>query len=246
MIGILLAAAIIPDFSAGQALRALIRDDDTVQSCVKEQPGKLNPDALKLTLLSREPEFVLVEMYDPCVCGAHNCPFWIYRVRGPEDERLVTSLAYSVDVVHAAGGIPDVVGTSHDSAAVSDATRYTYRNGTYVEAESWKLRGDQRKPLSVPVHFAPGTSSARLHGTIGLGWTDDYTVDAVQGQALEVSAVTGQRATLIRLRGNDVERTLTPGQPFILPASGTYTIDVDLADYGDDRDAAYSFTLSIH
>lgn len=246
MIGILLAAVIIPDFNADRALVVLARDDETVAACQSERPGSLRPENVKLTLLSRGPELVLVEMYDDaCVCGAHNCPFWIYRVRGPEDERLATSWAYDVSVVPAAGGVPDVVGTSHDSAAVSDVVRFAYRNGTYVEAESWKLRGNDRKPISVPVHFAPGTSSTRLHGTIGLGWTDDYTVVAAKGQTLEVSAVAAKRPTLIRLMGNDVNQTLTPGRPFILPAAGTYTIDVDLGYTDDDRDAAYAFTLSI-
>lgn len=246
MIGILLAAVVIPDFNAGRALAVLARDDETVAACKAERPSSLRAENVKLTLLSRGPELVLVEMYDDtCICGAHNCPFWIYRVRGPEDERLATSWAYSVKVVPAAGGVPDVVGTSHDSAAVSDVVRFAYRNGTYVEAESWKLRGDDRKPMSVPVHFAPGASSARLQGTIGLGWTDDYTVEAAKGQSFEVSAVAGKRATVFRLTGNGVDQKLTPGHPFILPASGTYTIDVDLADYGDDSDAGYSFTLSI-
>lgn len=246
MIDILLAAVIIPDFTADRALAVLARDDETVAACKSERPNSLRPENVKLTLLSRGPELVLVEYYeDTCVCGAHNCPFWIYRVRGREDERLAGSWAYDVKVVPAAGGVPDVVGTSHDSAAVSDVVRFAYRSGTYVEAESWKLRGADRKPMSVPVRFAPGTSSARLHGTIGLGWTDDYTVDAAKGQSLEVSSFSGKRSTLIRLSGNGVDRTLTPGQPIVLPAAGAYTIDVDLGDASDDRDEAYAFTLSI-
>jgi hypothetical protein len=144
-----------------------------------------------------------------------------------------------------AGGVPDVEGTSHDSAAVSDVTRYAYRNGTFAAAESWKVRGDERKPISVPVRFAPGASSARLHGTVGVGWTDDYTIDATKGQALEVSALAAKRATVIRIIGKGVNETLAPGRRFILPESGTYTIDVDLADTADDSDAAYAFMLSI-
>jgi len=246
MIDILLAAVIIPDFNADRALAVLARDDETVAACKSQRPSSLRAENVKLTLLSRRPELVLVEYYgDTCVCGAHNCPFWIYRVRGAEDERLAGSWAYDVKVVPAAAGVPDVVGTSHDSAAVSDVVRLAYRNGTYVEAESWKLRGNDRKPMSVPVHFAPGTSSARLHGTIGLGWTDDYTFGASKGQSLQISRLTGNRSTIIRLAGNGVNRMLTPGRPIVLPAAGTYTIDVGLGDATGDRDEAYAFTLSI-
>jgi hypothetical protein len=248
MIAILLAAAVIPNFSADRALQALDRDDETVRVCVRGQGGTLSAADVKLTLLSRGPELVLVEIYNTCVCGAHNCPYWVYRVRGAEDERLLAAWAYGVRVVPTAGGVPDLVDTSHDSAAISFQTRYTYRGGTYVEAESWRLRGEnERKPFSVPVHFAQGASSARLQGKVGADWGDSYTLNAAKGQTLEISAGEGRRLTVVRLKGGGIDRTLTPGLPVTLPATGTYTVDVEpTSDLdGDDSDVAYAFTLSI-
>lgn len=251
MIGILLAAAVIPNFGADRALRVLNRDDETVRACVQGHLSALSAANVRLTLLSRDPELVLVELYDDtCVCGAHNCPYWVYRVRGGEDERLLASWAYGVKVVPTAGdGVPDLVDASHDSAAISFQTRYTYRSGAYVEAESWRLRGDtERKPLRVPVHFAPGASSARLQGKVGVQWGDVYTLDAAKGQTLEISGGEGRRSTVVRLKGGGIDRALTPGRPVTLPASGRYIVDVEPADDrdGDDSDVAYTFTLSIH
>lgn len=249
MIGILLAAVLIPGFSSDRALRVLERDDETVQSC-KQGPGALRKDDIDLALLSRHPELVLVKAYNStCICGAHNCPYWVYRVRGNEDERLLASWAYSVKIVPAAGGgVPDLVDASHDSAAISDQARYAYRNGTYVQAESWRLRGDsERKPFSIPVRFAPGASSARLEGKVGVQWGDVYTLDASKGQSLEISGVQG-RSTVIHLSGGGVDRTLTPGSRLTLPVTGTYKVDVEPAEdrTGDDGDVPYVFTLSIH
>jgi hypothetical protein len=191
---------------------------------------------------------VLIKGYNPCVCGAHNCPFWVYRVRGPEDERVMESWGYSLKVVPVAGDAPDLVVIGHDSAAISDAARYSYRNGKYDVSESWRLRGDERKPLSLPVHFAAGASSAQLKGKVGIQWGDIYTFEANKGQSLEISGMRGQPPAVIHLKGNGIDRILTPGHAVTLPSACKYSIDVEPPDNGtgDDRDVAYAFTLSIH
>ena len=246
MLALLLAAVVVPDFSPGRALKVLQRDDETVQACKALHPGALRENTLSLSLLSRNPELVLVEMFDPCVCGAANCPVWIYRVRGPEDERLLSSYAIGVKKVATAGdGVPDVVVTSHNSAAISDQIRYAYRDGKFVETGSWIVRGAERKPTSIPLQFAPGASRARVHGKIAFDWNDAYTLDAAKGQSLEISAVAAG-PSIVRLRGAGVDRTLAADRPFVLPASGRYTLDVEVGnDAPVDRDTAYAFTVSI-
>ncbi|HLY02553.1 MAG TPA: hypothetical protein VKR56_08645 [Candidatus Cybelea sp.] len=245
MISLLFAAAVSTGLTAERAVQLLERDYGTVSACAKDRRPLLR-DALERRQVSKNPNIVLLTVYDSCVCFAQNCPFWVYRVGDRTATKILESVAVGVNVVPTGGAVPDIDFVAHESALRKNEWRYTYRNGTYVESEAWRIYRGDRKPVSIRVRFAPGTASARLSGTVGVEWGDEYAFDAVAGQALEISAVRAQRATVIRLQGQRLDQALMAGRPVTLPMSGRYTISVLPIGYETDPDSAYAFTLSIH
>ncbi len=199
MTSLLLAAVISSGFTTDRALQVLERDDGQVAACAREDPRELR-DALTLKQLSLRPNLVLVTVfYDACACFAQNCPYWVYRVSESAATKTFESVAVGVRVVPHDGAVANIDEVAHESATIKDESLYVYHDGTFEKTGAWILRGDDRKPVSVRVRFAPGSSSKRLSGSIGLDWADEYTLDAHAGQTLEITAAQAQWTTLVRL-----------------------------------------------
>lgn len=190
-------------------------------------------------------DVVLAEVFDPCICGAQNCPFYVVRLSAGKPRVLVSGYAISVKTKPAAE-LPTIVARMHDSALVVDESTYTYRNGAYVLTGSARVRGDTeaRKPNAIPVRFGAGTSSANLHGSISAGWYDSYEFDASKGQKLTIDGVRSTAKLTLQLivPGTDTFADMRPGVPFVLPKSGTYRLSVDS---DSETDVPYVLTLTI-
>jgi hypothetical protein len=95
-------------------------------------------------------DVVLAEVFDPCICGAQNCPFYVVRLSSGKPRVLLSGYAISVKMKPAAQ-LPTIVARMHDSAMVADESTYTYRDGAYVMTDSVRVRGDTeaRKPNAV-------------------------------------------------------------------------------------------------
>ena len=236
-------------FTPAQAMSALARDDSTVQSCM-QQDAKGMRAGLTVQALSSSPHVALVEMQELCVCGAQNCPFWIYRVDGNSAKQLVAGYGISIETVARRSGPPDVVALAHDSALVSDGMRYAFQSGKYVAVDSWRVRGDTnaRKPAAIEIKFAPGTSSARLSGSVSTGWNDVYTFGASAQQRLTISAATPQKGLDIELYrepyGTPPLNVDLGGKVVTLPVTGSYRVTVDPIG-SDSGSVRYAFTLTI-
>ena len=64
---------------------------------------------LEYKQVSKNPNIVLVTVfYDPCVCFAQNCPFWVYRVSDPTATKVLEGVAIDVKVVPTGGAVPEV------------------------------------------------------------------------------------------------------------------------------------------
>ncbi len=175
MIPVLLAAAVATGFTTDRALQLLERSDVNLSACVRDHPRSLQ-GVLAYKQVSNDPNIVLVTVfYDSCVCFAQNCPFWVYRVSDPTATKVLEGVAIGVKAVPTGGTVPDIDFIAHESAVRKNEWRYTYRNGTYVESEAWRLYRGGRKPVSISVRFAPGTASARLCGTVGVDPYSSYT-----------------------------------------------------------------------
>ncbi|HEV3092492.1 MAG TPA: hypothetical protein VGX91_13705 [Candidatus Cybelea sp.] len=245
MTPLLLAAVISTGFTPDRALQVLERDDGQVAACARDDPRQLR-EALALKQLSRSPSLVLVTLFDDaCSCFAQNCPYWVYRVNENSATKIFESVAVGVKVVPHDGAVANIDEVAHESATIKNESLYVYHNGTFERTGAWILRGDERKPVSVPIRFAPGSSSKRLSGSIGIDWADEYTLDAHAGQTLEITAAQAQRMTLVRLAGAKLDVTLRAGRAVTLPVSGRYTITVVPLE-GGNGDSTYAFTISIH
>jgi hypothetical protein len=191
-------------------------------------------------------EVILAAVEQPCMCGAHNCPYYAIRLTPGKPRELLTAFGFEAKLTRDASPLPAIVVRGHDSALVVDETVYAYRNGTYAQSAAYRVRGDDgsRKPDTVPVRFAAGASSAPLRGSAALGWFDAYTFDAAKGQRLTIGGVRSAAKLTATLFGpNGVQAVqLRPGVTQTLPATGTYHLHVE-----NDSETAvpYALTLSI-
>ncbi len=172
---------------------------------------------------------ILAEVYTPCICGAQNCPFYAIQLTAGRPRLLLSTFGISVKTAPAAP-LPNVIVRAHDSAMVSVETTFAFRNFEYAAVTGARVRGDneERKPNGVPVRFAAGASSAQLHGTVSLGWYDEYAFDASKGQRLIVDGVRSRARVTVGLFGpGGVAGDVRAGVPFTLPATGRYLLHVD-------------------
>lgn len=186
---------------------------------------------------------VIASVSGSCICGNVNCPYIVLRLDGDRGTVLLDTYAYSVEPAGAASPLPNLREVAHDSALVSDVTTDAYRNGTYVAVDVRRVRGDtgESKPDTVPIRFAPGTSSAVIRGRVAAGWYDQYTFDAAAGGRLTVSGTVPPGTSLsLESAGQPVE--LQPGRAVTLPKSGRYRL---LVDGAGDAEQAYRATVTI-
>jgi hypothetical protein len=214
-----------------------------------QQDAKSLRAGITVSAIASNPKLALVQVMASCVCGTQNCPFWVYRVDGGSAKRLIDGFVIDVSIVPRSSGPPDIVAVAHDSALVMDATRYAYRNGSYVAVDSWRSRGDtgSRKPMSVKIKFAQGTSSASLAGAVSVGWGDVYTFAATAGQRLTISSVHPASDIDVELfpENRSPVHVVLNGKAIFLPATGTYQLTVDPGEAGSEKGMRYSFTLTI-
>jgi len=189
---------------------------------------------------------ILADVQDPCICGAQNCPSYAIRLAPGNARVLLSVFAIAVHDADRAQPLPGLIFDTHDSALVAEETTYAFRGGTYVVVASARVRATDRahKPNAIPVRFAAGASSARLHGTASLGWYDAYSFDAAKGQRVTVDGVSSPAQVTLTLFGpNGSSAPLTPGAAFTLSASGSYQLHVDSSS---ETDVPYRARLSIH
>ena len=240
------ALAAAPLDAPHAALLDVLRHDDNAPGCEAVQLRKAVASApvRKLGRVAGD-EVVLAEVFDPCVCGAQNCPFYVVRLSAGRPRVLVSGYAISVKTKPAAE-LPTIVVLMHDSALIADESTYTYRNGAYAITDSARVRGDTqaRKPNAIPVRFSAGSSSANLHGSVSIGWYDSYAFDASKGQKLVIDGVRSTAKLTLQLivPGSDAFADVRPGVPFVLRKSGTYRLNVD---NDSETDVPYALTLAI-
>ncbi|MBV8601797.1 MAG: hypothetical protein JO359_09580 [Candidatus Eremiobacteraeota bacterium] len=224
------ASANVPWLSPDQALRAVARDDADVAACLKKDPKALR-EGVSVKSISELRRLALVEIQAPCVCGAQNCPFWVYRVDGTDARQALASFAIAVTTEPRGSGWPDVIATAHSSALITAGTRYAGQDGKYVPIASWRVRNDTNARKSdIPVRFVPGVSSAKLAGTISLDWGDVYTFVAQAGQQLTITGATPSGLALFLTQNADdgaASVTVVSGKSLALPVSGSYRLSVD-------------------
>ena len=219
-------------------LAALMRDGT---GC---PPADLNRAVASATMqrlgaVAGEP-VVLASVQAPCVCGNVNCPYYVLRGRSV----LLSSFGYNV--VRGEGApLPELTIVAHNSALVHDETTYRFHGDRYVEAGSVMVRGSDgaRKPVTTAVRFAPGASSAVVHGTVALGWDDGFVFAARSGQQLLVTPE-GAPAVGLALAGPDGRSlgVVQPGKEFRLASTGRYTLSVQT---DSERDVHYALHLGI-
>jgi hypothetical protein len=229
MLAVLLAAA--PDPTRA-ALQRVAERSDLARGC---SAGEIRSAVVRASIRRLGAvagrEAILAQLEAPCLCGNVNCSWFVVRLDPDRPHLLLQTSAFSVQPIGPANPLPRLRERAHDNALISTEVIYAYRDGRYVPTDSWRVRGDTgaRKPSSVPVHFAPGTSSARLRGSVSMGWYDAYRFSAHRGQRLTIDAVRSRvpvRATLFPPH-DAASLELRPGIPVTLPASGTFELHIE-------------------
>ncbi|HEV3087198.1 MAG TPA: hypothetical protein VGX96_08245, partial [Candidatus Elarobacter sp.] len=170
-------------------LDVLTRENDSMAACGAAKLQKISASAtVKKLGRAGADEVVLAEVFDPCICGAQNCPLYVLRLSPGKPRVLLTAFSIGVKLKPAAQ-LPTLIVRSHDSAAISGEETYTYRNGEYALTGSARVRGDNERKTVQEVRFAPGASSANLRGSVSTGWYDEYVFAATKGQKLLVDGV---------------------------------------------------------
>jgi|GEM_PF-1032003 hypothetical protein len=227
----------------GLALTHALNNDGTGCS-----PGELNAIVQKadITTLGTigNSQVILAGVSGSCICGNVNCPYVVLRLDGARSSVLLDTYGYAVAPFGKERPLPNLREVAHDSALVSVTTIDAYRNGKYVAIDTQRVRGDtgESKPDTIPIQFAPGTTSATLHGRVSEGWYDQYTFAAAAGQRI---TVTGPAALSYSLSAESSDKSieLRPGLAVTLPKSGRYRL---LVDGGGDTAQAYRATITIH
>jgi hypothetical protein len=181
----------------------------------------------------------------PCMSGAANIGLFGYVASGGTYRNVLST--YAIHWTFRPDGTAVV--DAHDSAAVSVRTTYKFDGTSYRARKSEYLYEStgETKPVSVPVHFAYGTSSAIVSGKVRAGFGDTYTLDAQLGQTMTVTAhaTSGKLGTLQIFTADD--RQLTTGSSTSwhgkLPKSGRYKITIDA--FADDNNSPATYTMTI-
>jgi hypothetical protein len=238
-------AATPPDAAHAAVARALGADAGGACSHAEVDAAVARADVRQLGTVGGDP-VILAAIEAPCICGNVNCPWYVLRVEPSTSQVLLSTFAFAVNLERSNGPLPNLRERSHDSALITDETVDAFRNGHYVTVGSYRVRGDTgaRKPDTLPVTFTPGASSARLSGTIMLGWDDAYVFDATKGQRLTIDDVSPRTGLALELNSKPGSPSITvhPGTPVVLPLTSSYRLRVGT---GSERDAPYALTLAI-
>jgi hypothetical protein len=238
-------AAAPPDAAHAAVARALGADAGGACSRAEVDAAVAQAEIRRLGTVGGDP-VILAAIEAPCICGNVNCPWYVVRVQPSSSQVLLSTYAFAVSLERSNGPLPNLRERSHDSALITNETVDAFRDGHYVIVGAYRVRGDTgaRKPDTIPVKFADGASSARLSGTIMLGWDDAYVFDAAKGQRLTIDAVSPRTGLLLELstKSGSPSITVHPGAPVVLPLTSSYRLRVG---NGSERDAPYAFTLAI-
>jgi thiol-disulfide isomerase/thioredoxin len=112
-------------------LLEVIDPDDL--GCVQQTGLDKSVTIRPIRLAADKNQQLLIRGSSSCLCGAQNCPFWIYRKTGNRYERLLTG-AGSIKVragQQTAKGYRDVISESHASAVETIVRTYRYDGSRY-------------------------------------------------------------------------------------------------------------------
>jgi hypothetical protein len=243
----LLAPSALAEEPVPAAVRAAIekqlrQDDAEARDCDR---GTLKLDISPIALDEAHSPAYEVRAGGSCLCGAVNCPEWVYR---RDSERFVLLLKDSGFGLEAASeshhGWRDVIVSGHSSALVSFHNHHQFDGRRYrlVEATVENMDTGETKPAQRPIRFAHGASSAEYRGKITRGFPDTYTVRARAGQTMAVR-ITGQaQLSLMQRTGGSLLADATDHFEGKLPADGEYWLTVDSSG---EEPSEYRMTVEI-
>jgi hypothetical protein len=234
---------------SGGLVAAILKDADIADCATRSKLSRAGFVAkafdLKDVTLKDGKRMTVVTGIDACVCAAQNCPTLVLLAEKNGAYRTVLSgWAIESKVLPDGSAVLD----SHDSAAVSDRTTYRWNGTTYATAKAERVdaRFGAVKPLSVPLVFAAGQSSATVSGKAALGFDDVYTFAAGGGQTISLAlASQGHEppVTVTLLHGDTILANAGRSWSGKLPATGQYRI---LVEGAEDALVPYTLTIAIH
>jgi len=110
---------------------------------------------------------------------------------------------------------------------------------------------DAGTPQRKAVQFAKGKSSAQLHGSIKGGGSTEYTLNARAGQALAVALAPTNASLNFNINAPGSKESMFIGSvqgakaSVVLPADGSYVVQVYLMRNAARRDESASYTLDV-
>ena len=193
-------------------------------------------------------ELILYAVQHQCLCGAQNCPYYVVRLSTKAKPPLLVFKTYGIDVRAAGrtGAITDLVVDMHDSALVTDETRYIYAYGKYQPLRSERIRNTDhaRKRDGIAVLFRAGSvvGTASRHRVARV-------VRLLRVRRRERAAAARRRRSLEREDYADAVRPRWKRGRWLacwfavgVAGGGRYQLHVDVSD---EEDVPYALTLAI-
>jgi hypothetical protein len=256
------AATPLPRGTAPAGVYATLANDDAIRECAHSARQSVAAFVRWLSVGTvRVPNVGL--MYTAsgtgsCLNGEHNTlVVGLMSSDGKTYRQVLRDSIYGDLKVRADGSI---VTLANDGASVSLRTTYAYDGNVYRAAQVERVFLDtgEAKPLAMPIHFAPGSSSVTVKGKVYLAFGDDYTLDAAAGQTMSIDLrpTSGSVAPpeLYFDAPGKMESVAISSLKWrgTLPATGTYHLSIigafsdKLRDSGFDRPSTYTMTIAIH
>ena len=192
-------------------------------------------------------DVVFAEVFDPCICGAQNCPYYAIRLTAGKPRVLLSGFAVATRDADRATPLPGIVADMHDSAMIIIEDRYTYRDGKYGHG---RLRACPReRPRPQAGRRRAGT--VRGGGVVGALARQRLArlVRSVRLRREHRPTAHRRRRELAREGRAHAVRPERPGDPGFarrcavpLPAGGTYRLQVD---NDSETDVPYALSLAI-
>ena len=137
----------------GALLQVLDKDD---RDCVMTNGGLSKAVRVQsIRLAADRTSQLLIKGSNSCLCGAQNCPFWIYRKSRNAYELLLAGpgVIKIKAGTHFVSGYRDVISQSHASANETIVRTYRFDGTQYrlTRCESRAYYDDNGKPTKAPV-----------------------------------------------------------------------------------------------
>lgn len=237
---------------------ALMRDVQ-LQGCVSDsglQPAAYIAKNFKVqpfTLRTGE-RMTLTVPTTGCMSRGQSMRVFIYH-ETPNGYKQVLDAGTFLDAAYLQGSDDgEIELPEHDTMSTIFEGTYVWNGDVYAFAPTkshmFDLPLQVRRPLQIPIEFAPGTSSIVLSGTTAPEFGQDYRFTARAGQHVTIDLIDyrGKEPAVFLNRGDTGEKTIDMDDPHwsgVVPVTGPYVLSIFGSGDAKQKLEPYTVRLTI-